>query len=193
MNLTGYAEDAHQRYLSQERFGDLISSIECLNGSIAFKFGSQDTFASIRDEWDWINTGNRIVFITLEAGTCSNTKRQPYLATHVAYDAGSRKATFKAATRTWEDVLPNYNVVLDTQGVLPQGDAALQHRFEGDASIDLNHDFSGNIATLQDVANTSLQFDLECKSCATSGRLDLHVEGSFIPFKISASLKPTGT
>lgn len=210
VNVTGYVREDEQRYPSAERFGDALSSIECPSGQIAFTFSSQDTFTSAQDKWGWVNTGDRSVIIVLEAGTCNNEKRQPYLAQSVDYKAGSRRATFEAAVSNWEESVKSYKIVADTQGIMSQTtDASLNRRqsISEEASIDMNSDFSGNIFSAPDVANSSLTFDLNCKSCSTSGRLDFRFEatadilgaiGDFFGgqdgdnFRASASVRPTG-
>lgn len=203
VNITGYVVGTRQRYLSAERFSDVISSIDCPTGQIAFTFSSQDAFASAQQQWGWVNEGNRSVVITLESGTCGNEKRQPYLAENVVYNSGSRRATFKAAVSNWVDSCPGYKIVADSQGILSQAgsDGTLTRRVSADAGIDLTHDFSGNIFSAPDVANSSLEFNLDCKNCATQGRLDFHFEGGVDLGNIfgggdvltaSAEVKPTG-
>lgn len=178
VHITGYVDEKKQRYLSAERFGDVVSSIDCQNDQITFTFSSQDGYASAKEKWGWVNTGDRSVIITLESGTCGNEKRQPYLAQNVDYNDGSRRTNFKAAKSNWADSAPGYKVVADTRGFVdqPSDAAALTRRLSSDASVDLTHDFSGNIFTSPDVLNTSLEFNMDCEACSTSGRLDFRFD-----------------
>lgn len=202
VNITGYVHADQQRYLSAERFADLYSSIDCPSNQISFTFATQDGFNSAQERWGWVNNGNRSVIIVLEAGTCSNEKRQPYLAQSVTYDSTSRQATFKAAISNWQASAPGYRVIADTQGIIDDAsDASLQRRISVDSGINLDHDFSGNIFSAPDVANSSLEFNLDCKACSTSGTLNFRFDASLDlggiftggdVFKASADVRPSG-
>jgi hypothetical protein len=189
VNLTGIAQQG-ERYLSQERFGDSMSAVDCTDGAIKFTFRDQEAFEKAEESWNWVNQGNRTVTIVLNADTCGNEERKPYIARHVSF--ADQAVTVEATESVWRDSFTRAKVLLNTQGLIPDT-AALRRRQFGfiddivDAvtdlgtiseqrAVDLSTDFSGLVLFSQAINNTELSASIECNECRTRGGLDLNIE-----------------
>lgn len=200
VNLTGIANGG-ERYLSQERFGDSVSTVDCTDNAIKFVFRNPEAFEQAEESWKWVNKGNRTITVVLSAGTCGNDKRKPYIANHVSF--GNQSVTVEAAPSVWQDAVRHAKLLLNTQGLAPGNSSNnpstgdLQRRQFGiigditnrigDAvtkfstireqkSLDLSADFSGRTLFSQAINNTELSASIECNECRTRGGLDLNIE-----------------
>jgi hypothetical protein len=189
VNLTGIAQQG-ERYLSQERFGDSVSAVDCTDGAIKFTFRDQEAFEKAEESWNWVNQGNRTVTIVLNADTCGNEERKPYIARHVSF--ADQAVTVEATESVWRDSFTRAKVLLNTQGLIPDT-AALRRRQFGfiddivDAvtdlgtiseqrAVDLSTDFSGLVLFSQAINNTELSASIECNECRVRGGLDINIE-----------------
>lgn len=193
VNLTGIAQEG-ERYLSQERFGDSVSSVDCTDNAIKFTFRDLDAFEKAEESWKWANEGDRTVTIVLSAGTCGNDERKPYVAKQVSF--ADQAVTVEAAQSVWGDAFPHAKLLLNTEGLIPDT-SDLQKRqfgfiadiFKGiddtitkfttireQKSLDLSTDFSGEFLFNRTINNTELTASIECKQCRTRGGLDLNIE-----------------
>ncbi|KAM0715240.1 hypothetical protein Q7P37_008738 [Cladosporium fusiforme] len=176
-NLTAIAFDA-ERYLTQERFGNTISSVGCANGTIKFTFKNQDGFDAARNSWNWVNNGERRIIIILSSGTCNSTARQPYLAKRVSFQ--DLTAIVEAHTSSWSDAISQGKFQLNTQG-LASSNNTLKKRLsvQRTQSIAVGSSFSGSTLFSRPINDTDLTASIECSDCGTRGSLDLDINVDF--------------
>lgn len=195
LNLTGIATE-NERWLSEEEFSDSLSSVECSNSTIKFTFTDLAASAAAQESWQWLNAvGNRSVGIVLSAGTCGNTRRQPYKATQMSF--GTLTATAQATKHKWGEVFSSGKLHFNTQGLEPESAGSGNLGAKADEpeihSLDVTGDFSGKTLFEQAIKdNSSLTASIGCNECRTRGRLDIEIEADIDFFEIEkASVKVT--
>lgn len=104
-NLTAVAYAA-ERYLSEERFSNWLTSVDCDGDVIKLKFKNRRSFNAVKRDWKWVNDGKRRIIIVLSSGTCNNVARQPYLTKHVSFRGLT--VTVEAQASTW--AMPSHEV-----------------------------------------------------------------------------------
>lgn len=180
--MTGVSFDS-ERYLTQERFSESLSSVTCDNGTIKFAFSDQKAFDTARQNWDWVNDGARRIIIILSSGTCNHTARQPYLAKNMTFSGLA--AVANARTSSWRDAISHGKFRLNTQGLLASNDTlqndTLQKRISAkrDQSIAVGSSFSGKTLFELPINNTGLTARIDCSDCGTRGNLDLDIDVEF--------------
>jgi hypothetical protein len=195
VNLTGIAQEG-ERYLSQERFGDSVSAVDCTDDAIKFTFRDQEAFDKAQESWNWVNEGDRTITFVLNAGTCGNDERKPYIAKQVSF--ADQAVTVEAAQSVWADAFTHAKLLVNTQGLVPDTSSDLQRRglFDGlgdilgkaveavtkfttvrdQRALDLSTDFSGQVLFSQAINNTELSASIECNECRVRGGLDINIE-----------------
>ena len=143
-------------------------------------------------------------------GTNMTGTRQPHKVTSASFDKGSLTATFTGSAEPWADLLGmSYRLKISSRGIMthfPKGEHGsrngsshsshqhdsrdLEKRITVDksATIDLTHDFSGNIFSKQIDDVTA---SLDCQPCGTSGTLDFEID--IVPFLIPPSIQGTAS
>jgi hypothetical protein len=192
VNMTGIAE-VGQRYLSQERFGDSVSAIDCTDDAIKFTFRNQEAFERAEESWNWVNEGDRTITFVLSADTCGNDARKPYIAQHVSF--ADQAVTVEAVPSSWAESFTHAKLLMNTQGLVPKTSSDLERRgifdfitdpiinlindistVRDQRSIDLSTDFSGQVLFSQAINNTDLSASIECNECRVRGGLDINIE-----------------
>lgn len=173
VNLTGIAGET-ERYLSQERLDDSLSSVDCTNTSIKFTFKNQVDLEVVLQSWQWLNVSNRTVTIVLNSGTCGNERRQPYIARRMTFSGMS--ATAEATRKTWREAMPRGKLRLNTKVLRspPVSTGGLKKREQH--TLDLSADLSGQKLLEQNIKSSGLSASVECKQCRTRGSLDLDID-----------------
>jgi hypothetical protein len=189
VNLTGIAQEG-ERYLSQERFGDSVSAVDCTDDAIKFTFRDQEAFEKAEESWNWVNEGDRTVTIVLNANTCGNEERKPYIAKHVSF--ADQAVTVEATESVWRDSFTHAKLLMNTQGLIPDTSALQRRQFgfiddlvdtvtdlgriSDQRAVDLSSDFSGLVLFSQAINNTEFVASIECSECRTRGGLELNIE-----------------
>jgi hypothetical protein len=187
--LTGIAQEG-ERYLAQERFGDSVSAVDCTDDAIKFTFRDQEAFEKAEESWNWVNEGDRRITFVLNADTCGNGERKPYIAKHVSF--ADQAVTVEAVPSAWADAFTHAKLLKNTQGLVPDASAGLRRRqsiFDGvtdffddlttvkdQRAVDLSTDFRGQVLFSQAINNTDLSASIECNECRVRGGLDINIE-----------------
>lgn len=175
-NLTAVAYSA-ERYLSQERFSNWLTSVNCNGDVIKFKFKNRRSFNAAKKGWKWVNDGKRRIIIVLSSGTCNNVARQPYLAKHVRFRGLT--VTVEAQASAWGDAVSRGKLRLNTLGLVQSNDTLQKRLAPVQKSIDVGSSFSGKNLFSKPINNTALTASIECSECGTRGKLNLNIDVDF--------------
>lgn len=175
-NLTAVAYSA-ERYLSEERFSNWLTSVNCDGDVIKFKFKNRRSFNAAKKDWKWVNDGKRRIIIVLSSGTCNNVARQPYLAKHVSFSGFT--VTVEAEASAWSDAVSRGKLRLNTLGLVQSNDTLQKRLAPIQKSIDVSSSFSGKNLFSKPINNTALTASIECSECGTRGQLNLGIDVDF--------------
>jgi len=125
-------------------------------------------------------------------GEGSGDGRQPYQINGVTWDDSQRVAKLKASPKTWDEAVSadddttgnTWDMFVDSQGLASPGNVEKRLTVDKSASIQLAHDFSGNIFSGQ---FSGVDVSLDCTECHTDGALDFQIH--IIPFLIPLHLE----
>ncbi|KXT18928.1 hypothetical protein AC579_3573 [Pseudocercospora musae] len=199
-NVSVGGEDDNIKFLGTERFHQEIQGASCTKDSIIITFKDEARFQSIKTEWTWVNekVGHNIWLIT-ETEQCNapdgdQTSRQPWLVTGAEFDDTKNHVTLEASPKSFQEAFgKNFRLSVTRQdqaaGSLRR-DSTHSYNKRGklmDASIDLNHNFSGlGVELPKDfravVGNDEPVGAIECNPCLTYGAIDFEID-------ISGSIK----
>lgn len=192
-NLTVYMPEDSEGILNMEKFDNMLSDIKCTDNSIEMVFKDDATFAYAQEVWDWVNGEQNSSFVMVAgAGDCgNNTRRLPYVVTHLQYDEDANKATLAAQLSDWQDVAHSYDLVVGSVSEDPiVAETGLERRdITKKTSIDFNHKLPFSVA----ISHKGLEARLACVSCNSSGSFDMEFRISqkfFVPTGASMKIKP---
>ncbi|KXT04259.1 hypothetical protein AC578_7936 [Pseudocercospora eumusae] len=211
-NVSVSGEDDNIMFLGTERFQQEIQGASCSKDSVIITFKDEVRYQSIKTEWSWVNekVGHNIWLIT-ETEQCNapdgdQTSRQPWLVTGAEFDDAKNHVTLEASPKSFKEAFgKNFHLSLTRQdqaaGSLRR-DSTHSYNKRGklmDASIDLNHNFSGLGVELPRDFRAAIKNDgpvgaIECNPCLTYGAIDFDIDisGSIKGIEGKASIAARG-
>jgi len=192
-NLTVYMPADHENILSMEKFYGMLKSVQCTDQGMTLQFMDDSTFAYAQRVWDWVNGVDNHTFVMVAgAGDCgTNTHRQPYLVSKIAYDEAQNIARLTANMRDWQTIAHTYELQV---GHVPLPDATgpqAKRDITKDLSLDVSTSFPFSFKDTFD----GLTSTLECTKCGTTGAIAIELKISqklFVPTGASIRISPKG-
>ncbi|PWY86446.1 hypothetical protein BO94DRAFT_535605 [Aspergillus sclerotioniger CBS 115572] len=159
--------------LPMETFSDLLHTIQCTNSSMHLVFADSDAYSYAKNSWSWVNdASNRTFLMVAGVNQCSwNTQRVPFVITSASFHDNSTAAMLTGNSATWDDVLNNHELTI---GKAPSDmEVALSKRISGTKTGSISVEKTMSDKSVKLLSNDDLTLSAECKSCGTSGSLDL--------------------
>lgn len=194
-NFTVSMTNGSEAIVSLERFGRLLSSIECTNTSMTFQFKDNGAFLYAQRAWSWVNQDSRTLIIVAGTRQCGwNTHRLPFAVTSAKFDNSSMTADLAAKPEKWSDVAHTSELWVGNKQAPPPS-RFTRRDFDEILAIDFEHPLpiSSWEIPFDKVPNTT--FTMECESCGTHGQFDFifHFQTvANIPTGVSFTLNPKG-
>ena len=159
--------------LPMETFSDLLQTIQCTNSSMHLVFTDSGAYSYAKNSWSWVNAAsNRTFLMVAGVDQCSwNTQRVPFVITSASFHDNSTAAMLTGNAATWDDVLNNHELTI---GKAPSDmEVALSKRISGTKTGSISIDKTMSDKSVKLLSEDGLTLSAECKSCGTSGSLDL--------------------
>ncbi|KAF7187414.1 hypothetical protein HII31_11303 [Pseudocercospora fuligena] len=211
-NVSVSGDDGNIKFLGTERFHQEIQGASCSKDSVVITFKDEAKFQGIKTEWSWVNekVGHNIWLIT-ETEQCNapdgdQTSRQPWLVTGAEFDDDKNHVTLEASPKSFKEAFgKNFHLSVTRQdqaaGSLRRDSTHIYNKRGKlmDASIDLNHNFSGLGVELPKDFQAVIEDDgpvgaIECNPCLTYGAIDfdLDISGGMKGIEGKASITAKG-
>ncbi|EME87266.1 uncharacterized protein MYCFIDRAFT_75132 [Pseudocercospora fijiensis CIRAD86] len=212
VNVSVSGEDDNIMFLGTERFHQEIHEASCSKDSVVITFKDEARFQSIKTEWSWVNQKVRHnIWLVTETEQYNSpdgdqTSRQPWLVTKANFDDSRNHVTLKASPKSFKEAFgKSFHLSLTRQdqatGSVRRDPNNLYNKRGKllDASIDLNHNFSGLGVELPKEFQAVIKDDgpvgaIECNPCLTYGAIDFDIDihGSINGIEGKASITAKG-
>jgi len=190
--ISMYGDD--ENILSLEKFGTMLSSIECTNTSVALTFKDSGAFSYAQKQWNWVNYDNRSFILVAGTGQCHwNTYRLPFLVTSASYDNSTRTINLAAIASKWSEVAHTSELWVGGAPNPPPSRFA-QRDFAQSFSLNFQHTLP-TISWNFPIPVDNISATVSCPDCGTYGSFDLvfHFQTVFfVPDSVDLTLTPKG-
>lgn len=192
-NLTVYMPGDNENILSMEEFDGMLTAVSCEEDRISMTFEDDATFAYAQQVWDWVNGEDNHTFAMVAgAGDCgNNTKRIPFMISHIDYDEEANTATLSSTQTNWTAMAHSYDLTVGHVAQTPGIDSRRRRDIDKSTSVDFVHDFPFSFA----LGAQGLEARISCTNCSSTGSFDMEFKVSqkfFVPTGASMKVKPKG-